>query len=72
VRAKIIKMDTTEKKIGLSIKAALDAPEDSVQSYQESQQGNDGSATLGDLVDPQMFRRGAPPDASGGPGESED
>ncbi len=72
VRAKIIKMDVTEKKIGLSIKAALDAPEDSFQSYQESQQENDGSATLGDLMDPQMFRRGAPPDASGEPGESED
>jgi small subunit ribosomal protein S1 len=57
VRVKIIKMDPVEKKIGLSIKAALDEPEDSsLQAYQASQQG-DGSATLGDLVGDEMRRR---------------
>jgi len=72
VRAKIIKMDAAEKKIGLSIKAALDAPDDSFQSYQDSQQGNDGSATLGDLMDPEMFRRGAAPSPPGEQEESEE
>jgi ribosomal protein S1 len=58
VRVKIIKMDPVEKKIGLSIKAALDEPEDSsVQAYHESQQG-DGTATLGDLMGPDVLRRG--------------
>jgi small subunit ribosomal protein S1 len=55
-RVKIIKVDPVEKKIGLSIKAALDEPEDmSIQAYQESQLG-DGSATLGDILKPEMFR----------------
>jgi small subunit ribosomal protein S1 len=58
VRVKIIKMDPVEKKIGLSIKAALDEPEDSsVQAYHESQQG-DGTATLGDLMGPDVLGRG--------------
>jgi small subunit ribosomal protein S1 len=58
VRVKIIKMDPVEKKIGLSIKAALDEPEDSsVQAYHESQQG-DGTATLGDLMGPDVLRSG--------------
>lgn len=58
VRVKIIKMDPVEKKIGLSIKAALDAPEEgSLPPYPEQQEG-DGSATLGDLVDPELFGRG--------------
>jgi small subunit ribosomal protein S1 len=56
VRVKIIKMDPVEKKIGLSIKAALDEPEDSsLSSYQANQQ-DDGSATLGDLVGGDMLR----------------
>ncbi len=59
VRVKIIKVDPVEKKIGLSIKAALDEPEDmSVQAYHGSQEG-DGSATLGDFVKPDVFRRTA-------------
>ena len=58
VRVKIIKMDAVEKKIGLSIKAALDEPEDaSYQSWSSRQQEGDGSATLGDLIDPGLFRR---------------
>jgi len=57
VRVKIIKMDPVEKKIGLSIKAALDEPAtEGLQSYRENQEG-DGGATLGDLMDPSMFRR---------------
>ncbi len=52
VRVKIIKMEPIEKKIGLSIKAALDEPEDaSLQDYRarKADEG-DGSATLGDLL----------------------
>ena len=50
VRVKIIKIDSVDKKIGLSIKAALDEPEEgSLHAYQQSQEG-DGSATLGDLL----------------------
>ena len=56
-RVKIIKMDSVEKKIGLSIKAALDEPDDSsLHAYQQSQQG-DGSATLGDVLGDEMMRR---------------
>jgi len=58
-RVKIIKMDSVEKKIGLSIKAALDEPDDmSVNAYHRSQEG-DGSATLGDLMGDDMLRRPA-------------
>jgi small subunit ribosomal protein S1 len=58
VRVKIIKIDAVEKKIGLSIRAALDEPEDSsLHSYQDNQQG-DGSATLGDLVGGSILPRG--------------
>jgi len=57
VRVKIVKMDAAEKKIGLSIKAALDEPEDSsLHSYQQSQEG-DGSATLGDFLGDDVLRR---------------
>jgi small subunit ribosomal protein S1 len=57
VRVKIIKMDPVEKKIGLSIKAALDEPAtEGLQAYRESQEG-EGGATLGDLMDPSMFGR---------------
>jgi small subunit ribosomal protein S1 len=50
VRVKIIKMDPVEKKIGLSIKAALeDADAAALRAYRESQ-SEDGSATLGDAV----------------------
>ena len=63
VRVKIIKIDPVEKKIGLSIKAAADEPEDSsLSSYQAAQQG-DGSATLGDLVGEDVLRRGTPREA---------
>jgi len=55
VRVKVIKIDPVEKKIGLSIKAALDEPDTaSVQAYFDNQ-GGDGSATLGDLMDPSLF-----------------
>jgi small subunit ribosomal protein S1 len=56
VRVKIIKIDAVDKKIGLSIKAALDEPEDSsLQSYQQNLEG-DGSATLGDLLGDDLRR----------------
>jgi len=55
VRVKVIKMDPVEKKIGLSIRAALNEPDtESVQAYFDTQSGS-GSATLGDLMDPKMF-----------------
>ena len=57
VRVKIIKMDPVEKKIGLSIKAALNEPDSaSVQAYFNDQDG-EGRATLGDLMDPTVFRK---------------
>jgi small subunit ribosomal protein S1 len=57
VRIKIIKMDPVEKKIGLSIRAALNEPDSAaVEAYFSSQ--GDGSATLGDLMDPSMFQKG--------------
>ena len=60
VRVKVIKVDPIDKKIGLSIKAALNEPDSaSVQAYFDNR-GGDGSATLGDLMDPTMFR----PDSS--------
>jgi len=56
VRVKVIKLDPIEKKIGLSIKAALDEPDtEAVQTYFDSQATGDGGATLGDLMDPRMF-----------------
>ncbi|HXV76297.1 MAG TPA: 30S ribosomal protein S1 [Candidatus Polarisedimenticolaceae bacterium] len=56
VRVKIIKMDPVEKKIGLSIRAALNEPDSAaVEAYFNNQ--GDGSATLGDLMDPSMFRQ---------------
>ena len=62
VRVKIIKMDPIEKKIGLSIRAALNEPDSAaVEAYFSSQ--GDGSATLGDLVDPSLFRKPADKDA---------
>ncbi len=65
VRVKVIKVDPVEKKIGLSIKAALDEPDtESVQSYQGGQT-DDGSATLGDILDPDMFRRAGAERAAG-------
>jgi small subunit ribosomal protein S1 len=55
VRVKIIKMDPVDKKIGLSIRAALNEPDaEAVEAYFSNQ--GDGSATLGDLMDPGMFR----------------
>jgi len=55
VRVKIIKVDPVEKKIGLSIKAALSEPDsESVQAYFDHK-GGDGGATLGDLVGPSLF-----------------
>lgn len=50
VRVKVIKMDPVEKKVGLSIKAALDEPDpEAVQAYFDSQSG-DGGATLGEVM----------------------
>ena len=55
------------KKIGLSVRAALNEPDsEAVEAYFSSQ--GDGSATLGDLVDPGMFRR---PEADAGEASSE-
>ncbi len=55
VRVKVIKVDPVEKKIGLSIKAALSEPDsESVQAYFDTR-GGDGSATLGDLMDAKLF-----------------
>jgi hypothetical protein len=52
----VIKLDPVEKKVGLSIKAALDEPDsDTVKQYFDSQPG-DGSATLGDVMDPALLR----------------
>ena len=68
VRVKIIKIDPEEKKIGLSIKAALNEPDtESVKSYFESQvSGNqDGGATLGDLMSADLLRGGGDPMAPG-------
>ncbi|MDH3627884.1 MAG: 30S ribosomal protein S1 [Acidobacteriota bacterium] len=57
VRVKVIKLDPVEKKIGLSVKAAVGEPEtESVQAYFEAQP-SDGSATLGDLMDPTLFAK---------------
>jgi small subunit ribosomal protein S1 len=59
VRIKVIKMDPVEKKIGLSIRAALDEPDpEAVQAYFENQ--GDGSATLGDVLDPSLMRSRQP------------
>ncbi len=59
VRVKIIKVDPVEKKIGLSIKAALDEPEEAtVESYRGGQEG-DGSATLGDIMRQGLLSSGA-------------
>jgi len=56
VRAKIIKMDAVEKKVGLSIKAALDDPDTAaVQAYFEGQSA-DSRTTLGDVVDASTLR----------------
>jgi len=55
VRVKILKMDPVDRKIGLSIKAALNEPDpESVQAYFDGQ-GGDGRATLGDVMDPALF-----------------
>ena len=50
VRAKVIKMDQTERKIGLSVKAAgaEGAAEGDVESYRSARE--DGSTTIGDVV----------------------
>jgi len=60
VRVKIIKMDAVEKKIGLSIKAALDEEADSasVRGYMENQ-SRDGGATLGDLMSAEVLKKSA-------------
>jgi small subunit ribosomal protein S1 len=55
VRVKVIKLDAVEKKIGLSVKAAVGEPDTAtVQAYFDTE-GGDGRATLGDLMDPKMF-----------------
>jgi small subunit ribosomal protein S1 len=72
VRVKIIKMDPVEKKVGLSIKAALDEPDpDAVQAYFEGQP-DDGSATLGDVMRADMFRTTRPADEGDDEDEDED
>ncbi len=56
VRVKVIKMDPVEKKIGLSIKAALDEGDPGDREHHERQQG-DGTATLGDLMSASVLRQ---------------
>jgi small subunit ribosomal protein S1 len=57
VRVKVIKIDPEEKKIGLSIKAALGEPDsNSVKSYFNTQTSQEeGTATLGDLMSAQLL-----------------
>jgi len=56
VRVKIIKVDPIEKKVGLSVKGALGEPDThAVQAYFDNQPAGDGSATLGDVMRPDMF-----------------
>jgi predicted RNA-binding protein with RPS1 domain len=55
VRVKVIKIDAVEKKIGLSIKAAIGEPDTDSFAVPDVATG-DGSATLGDLMDPSIFR----------------
>jgi small subunit ribosomal protein S1 len=63
VRVKIIKMDPVERKIGLSIKAALNEPDtESVKSYFDTQGSESGGATLGDVMKAELF--GGPAAAS--------
>jgi small subunit ribosomal protein S1 len=73
VRVKIIKMDAVEHKVGLSIKAALDEPDlEAVQAYFENQPSGDGSATLGDVMSPEVLNAGTvKSDATETPGDSE-
>jgi len=74
VRVKIIKIDPVEKKIGLSIKAALDEPDPgSVKAYFDTQTGGqgDGRATLGDLMSPAMFRGKGEDDSEAEPAGTE-
>jgi small subunit ribosomal protein S1 len=60
VRAKVIKMDPVEHKVGLSIKAALDEPDiEAVQAYFNDQpSGDEGRATLGDVMGPDVLSAG--------------
>ena len=62
VRVKVIKIDSVEKKIGLSIKAAIGEPDtELITDYTEPIiEPGDGSATLGDLMDPSIFRTETP------------
>jgi len=56
VRAKIIKMDNVERKIGLSIKdAAADEERSQMSSYMDSS-SSDGTVRIGDVAD---FRKGS-------------
>ena len=48
VRAKVIKMDAAERKIGLSIKAAVDGDPLDLEMYRSSRAG--GGTTIGDVV----------------------
>jgi small subunit ribosomal protein S1 len=64
VRVKVIKIDPVEKKIGLSIKAAIGEPDtETLASYADVVDPGDGSATLGDLMDPSIFRTETAADA---------
>ncbi len=64
VRVKVIKVDPVERKIGLSIKAALDEIDTaSLRSFQDAQ-SSDGGATLGDLMSAAVLRREPSGDAS--------
>ena len=56
VRVKVIKIDPVEKKIGLSIKAAIGEPDSEHLGDFTETGSRDGSATLGDLMDPSIFR----------------
>jgi small subunit ribosomal protein S1 len=72
VRVKVIKIDPVEKKVGLSIKAALDEPDaDAVKAYFDSQSGDGGGATLGDVMRHDMFS-GEPTAPAGGEAEADE
>jgi predicted RNA-binding protein with RPS1 domain len=70
VRVKIIKMDPVEKKIGLSIKAAIGEPEGTVADYRE-EVSPDGGATFADLMSARVLRQPGTEDSEVSASEAE-